>query len=348
MLTEKHTSLLADGLDIQKDILDELKGVKDHEKIVQDKQEHIEVVLESSKTAPVKKFKDKGVIFSSSIGQNMNKMRLEAATNSEIEIVTTYHLTKTDTAKDPELHLLPMVAKHVTDEIDFVGICVGTNDTTDMNNDWVDEEEIMEKCKKQAQILVDTAENIVTKNKDVYLIEQPPRYDSEAKDPKGNWARYAKLVNSNLALLAAGKNRIHIVENSNLARLPGKGREELYTDGLHLSKKGLYTLETNIIMTMHKVKPGLSSLDVHVKKSPAVKHDKSKKATSVSSGGHYYPPPGYLGGPGQVGGQGGHHHQQYQQQQQQYYQQQQQQQYWAPEQWNSYGHPQYYNQWGGW
>ena len=199
---------------------------------------------------------------------------------------------------------------------------------------------------------------MVIKNKDVYIFEQPPRYDPEAKDPKGNWARYAKLVNSNLALLAAGKSRIHIVENSNLARLPGKGREELYNDGLHLSKKGLYTMETNIIMAMHKVKPGLSSLDVHVKKSPAVKpENKSKKAASRLSGGHNCPPPGYLGGPGQVGGHGGHHQQQ--QQQQQYYQQQQrhqqqqcyqQQQYWAPEQWNSYGHPQYYNnnQWGGW
>ena len=138
------------------------------------------------------------------------------------------------------------------------------------------------------------------------------------------------------------------MENSNLARLPGKGREELYNDGLHLSKKGLYTMETNIIMAMHKVKPGLSSLDVHIKKSPAVKPENNlKKAASRLSGGHNWPPPGYLGGPGQVGGQGGHHHQQHQQQQQQYYQQQQ---YWAPEQWNSYGHPQFYNNnhWGGW
>ena len=356
-VTDKHTNILADSVDVQKETLDELKKVKEHETICKDKVKPAEVIVEARETAPVEKANEKGVIFSSSIGKGMNKERLESATNSKIQIVPTYHLIKKNNSKDPEAHLLPMVAKHVTDDVDFVAICVGTNDITDMNNDWSDDDEILDNCKKQAKTLVDTAQDIVSKNKDVYLLEQPPRYDPVVKDPKGNWAKYSKLFNSNLALLAAGKDRIHIVENSNLARLPGKGREELYNDGLHLTKKGLYTLETNLLMAIHKMRPDLRALEIHAK-TTSVKTAQRPKKTSPGLSGSLES----TGSRGQSGLQQRQQQQWWQQQQQdqqQWWQQQQdqqqhrqhqQQQYWAPQQWHSYGHPQYFNnnQYTGW
>ena len=187
----------------------------------------------------------------------------------------------------------------------FVVIGVGTNDITALDNKWPDKKEVLEQCQYQSTFLINTAETIINQyNLDVYILEQPPRYDEPHKDKYGNWAKYSKIANSHLAILAAGHPRIHIVENSNLARLPGKGREDLFQkDGLHLTPKGVYTLETNLILAIHQERPDLSTLEVHKKKIPPkpsqgmeskVKQNKAGPALSSQPGGSQkfpLPPP---------------------------------------------------------
>ena len=73
----------------------------------------------------------------------MDVERLELATNSEIELVTTYTLEKHEKTKDPDLHLLNMIEEHVNRDMSFVVIGVGTNDITALDNMWPDKKDVL-------------------------------------------------------------------------------------------------------------------------------------------------------------------------------------------------------------
>ena len=105
-----------------------------------------ETATEEVEDNAVERKKDKGIIFTSSIGKGMNKERLQSATNSELELVTTYTLEKHDKTKDPDLHLLNMIEEHVNGDISFVVLGVGTNDITALDNTWPDKKEVLEQC----------------------------------------------------------------------------------------------------------------------------------------------------------------------------------------------------------
>ena len=357
------TNIIKEGLKVQNKTLEAVKdsGNKSEPNdntsttVIPEKLDTEEELVESKET---------GVILTSSIGKNMNKDRLELATNSNIEIVPTYHLEQKVGSKDPDKHLIAMAAKHVNKKTSWVGIGVGTNDITDLNNVWADQKEVLESCKKQAEFLVQSAKTMVSQhNVDVFVFEQPPRFDKQEVDPEGNWAKFSKLANSHLAIMLAGEDRIHIVENSNLARPEGRSRDDLYQpDGLHLTPKGLYNLETNVISALHKVKPDLRTLEVHKKitKTPKVLQPGGREV--FQPGGRMdlnIPPPGQVNKK-PARRKGSHQYQQQYQdfnQQQQFGQQQpdhyQQQQYWGPQQGHNYGFPQHCNtnQWqgyGGW
>ena len=116
--------------------------------------------------------KDKGVILTSPIGKNMNKERLEQATDSDIEIVPTYHLENKAGARDPDKRLVAMSEKPVNKKTSWVGIAVGTNDITDLPNEWADQKEVLESCKKQTEFLVQSAKTMVSQhNVDVFVFE---------------------------------------------------------------------------------------------------------------------------------------------------------------------------------
>ena len=169
------------------------------------------------------------------------------------------------------------------EETSWLGICTGTNDNTAICNSSPDLETILEYCQEQARYLVQEAKTISEKyDLDVFLIDQPPRYPTKNADK--NRAKYSKLVNSHVAALAASEEKIHLVETSNLARQEGKARSELFsTDGIHLTEKGAYTLETNVIMALHKVKPELRNLEVHTKKtSPKVPEAQYRNTSKVN------------------------------------------------------------------
>ena len=145
--------------------------------------------LETPEIQEVKEDKKvKGVVLTSSIGKKMNKERLEEATDSEIEMVLTYHLEEREGAIGQDLHLAPMLAKHVNDETSWVGIGVGTNDITALDNTQPASSHL-EACKNQSELLVESAKTIVKNhNVDVFLFQQPPRYDKPEEDKDGNWA----------------------------------------------------------------------------------------------------------------------------------------------------------------
>ena len=243
-------------------------------------------------------------------------------------------------------------------EVEFVGISVGTNDITALNNtpNEQEEEDNLKTCQKQAEFLIETASKVSDDyNVDVYIFQQPPRYDKVEEDKLGNWSRYSKLTNSHLAILASNKHRLHLVDNSNLARLPGQSRARLYgTDGVHLSKRGAYTLETNLILTIHERRPDLKTLEVHAKvHPPKVSKHTGYSGRDQGATKHQYQGSWYQQSYNQQYGHQLPYNQQQQyshqqgpynnQQQGQYYHQQGQ--YWGPD----YSFPQYYtNQWAGW
>jgi lysophospholipase L1-like esterase len=371
--TKETTKIIKESLKVQNKTLEAVKELNSKTEL-NDDTSTTEIVEAPVVEEELVVSKDKGVILTSPIGKNMNKERLEQATDSDIEIVPTYHLENKAGARDPDKHLIAMSDKHVNKKTSWVGIAVGTNDITDLPNEWADQKEVLESVKKQTEFLVQSAKTMVSQhNVDVFVFEQPPRFDKKVLDPEGNWAKFSKLANSHLAIMLAGEEKIHIVENTNLARPEGKSRDDLYQpDGLHLTPKGLYNLETNVISALHKVKPNLQTLEVHKKtpKTPKVGQPQGREDFKA-------PPPGQIHKK-PVRGKGSHQYQQQyqgfnqqqqyqgfnqQQQYQDYNQQQkfgqpqqgqyQEQQYWGPQQGHGYGFPQHYNtnQWqgyGGW
>ena len=65
----------------------------------------------------------------------------------------------------------------------------------------------------------------------------------------------------------AKSSRVHLVRQSNLYRAPGEARDQLYSNGNHLSDKGLVKYSNNLINIMRKVVPEIVGVNVDKSKS---------------------------------------------------------------------------------
>ena len=238
----------------------------------------------------------KGIVFTDSTGENIDKERIEKATSSEIKIVKTVRIL--NNPKDPESFLKKAVEENMTgEEYAFAAFMVGTNDTKDLkDNNELDQPDVIEKCEKQSQCLVESA--VAFSNEfgaESFILERIPRFDSVEEDEVGALEALNAVANAHLVTKVASaralKHKVHLVRHPNFNR--PRTKEELYTEkGIHLNTKGLYNLSTNLIKAVQSVFTDLKVLEVHEPRPPPPKQrDPSPRLAPTPN--TSTPPPGY-------------------------------------------------------
>ena len=113
---------------------------------------------------------------------------------------------------------------------------------------------LYEQVKSQTGLLCDTAQSITQDmGVDVFLVENPPRYDPTPSDPAAMKQKLNKYSNSLLSTTLGLTPRVFIVEQGSLARSSARARSDLYqSDGVHLTTKGLYYHTSNLITAMQE------------------------------------------------------------------------------------------------
>ena len=124
----------------------------------------------------------KGILFSSSIGLNIDKNRLKDELNCELKVIPTYHVEHHSDAKDPDAYLQCMVNQHLSGktDFDFAIIATGSNDITRLDTETMPPTTLFSRVEEQSKLAVEIAIKITTENDiNVFLVEKPPRYDPE-------------------------------------------------------------------------------------------------------------------------------------------------------------------------
>ena len=192
----------------------------------------------------------KGIMFSSSIGRDIDLARIKNDLNCDIKIIPTYHIENNPSARDPDSYLQCMVNKHVTGktDLDFVIIATGSNDITGLDTENAMATTLFNQAQEQSKLLVEIAQNMTTDmGLDVFVMEKTPRYDTEEKDPSGMKQKLSKFSNGVLSSTIGPTPRIFVVEQASLARSSARARADIFeADGLHLTQKGLKFYSTNL------------------------------------------------------------------------------------------------------
>ena len=197
----------------------------------------------------------KGKLFSSSVALGCNKEKLELELGCDLEIVETYHIIENPTAPNPEKYLDNMLKTHLKPgDVDFIVICVGSNDITVLNSDKSEvtlNKEAIEHSSVIAEIAFQVSERL---NIDVFVTARPARYDRKEKDPKGLKSQLNQSANGMQVALISVLEKVHTVHLPALENLTDKAKKELFkNDGIHLTKVGLSALEDNIIKGIKSV-----------------------------------------------------------------------------------------------
>ena len=219
----------------------------------------------------------KVIFFHSSVAVDIDIDRFEKATKSKVEMVKTYHIEENKHSPDPELHLCNTVGDNKADNYDLVIFAVGSNDVKKTEEDETLEiTEKMDNIKRQCELLVDTAIEVSSKNNsDAFIIEQIPRYESPGM------TKLQKFANSYLNTLVTGSRaRVHLVSQASLFRHPGEARKTIHRNNNHLTVRGLYYYNTNLINEVHNVYKELTNINIHISKPskpPSLIKPKSSK-----------------------------------------------------------------------
>ena len=189
-------------------------------------------------------------------------------------MVKTYHIEENRKCADPELHLLKTVGESKTDKLDLAIFAVGSNDVQRTEeDDTMDLKEKIANVKTQCELLVDTATELsAKKGLDSFIIEQIPRYESPGM------TKLQKFANSYLNTLVTGSSaRLHLVSQASLFRYPGEARKSIHCNDNHLTVKGLYHYNTNLINEVHNVYEEMKNINVHPPKLPSMTKPKIGK-----------------------------------------------------------------------
>ena len=192
----------------------------------------------------------KGLFLTSSIGLKLDMYDLQEKLDSEVAVVRTYHVEKDHGAKDPELNLKENLQRIKPEsDIDFLIIATGSNDLTKLEVDRHDMSHLTNAACDQAKALVQLAHEASKKhNIDVFVVEKPPRGDSNGK--------YSQLNVSSNGLypsLIAQFEKVHYIPLPSLNNLPEKSQKNLTTDGVHLKPWGLKLLRNDIVKGVKSV-----------------------------------------------------------------------------------------------
>ena len=108
---------------------------------------------------------------------------------------------------------------------------------------------LYEQVKSHTGMRCDMAQSIIKDiGVDVFIVENPPRYDPIPSDPTSVKQKLNKYSNSLLSTTLGLTSRLFVVEQGSLARSSVKARNDLYQgDGIHLTTKGLYYHSSNLL-----------------------------------------------------------------------------------------------------
>ena len=144
-----------------------------------------------------------------------------------------------------------MVKKHLAGKstYDFAIIATGSQDITQMDTINSPPTTLYENTSSQAKSIFETAQFMTTDiGIDVFICENPPRYDADKDDPTSMKQNLSKFSNGVIATSTLPAPRIVLIDQSSLARHSVRARSEIYQkDGISLTPKGL-TYYTNNIM----------------------------------------------------------------------------------------------------
>ena len=199
----------------------------------------------------------RGKLFSSSVALGCDVSKLEYELNCCLEIFETYHIIENPSAQDPEKYLSNMLKTHLSkdeDEIDFIIVCVGSNDITRLNTDD-DIVTLNDKAVEHSKVLSNLAQEVVdTYGIDVFVMERPARYDKKERDPKALKTNLNQAANGMLIPLTNVLEKVHLIKLPSLENLSGKVKKDTFKDdGIHLTNVGLTALEDDLIAGMKTV-----------------------------------------------------------------------------------------------
>ena len=157
----------------------------------------------------------KGILFSSSMALDMNKKRFKEELNCDLEIIPTNFVEHQPSTEDPDDYLQGMVKKHLAgrSSYDFAIIATGSQDITQMDTVNSPPTTLYENTSSQAKSIFETAQFMTTDlGIDVFICENPPRYDADTDDPTSMKQNLTKFSNGIMATSTLPAPRIVLIE----------------------------------------------------------------------------------------------------------------------------------------
>ena len=213
----------------------------------------------------------KGLFLTSSIGLRLDMYDLQEQLESEVTAVKTYYIEKNETAENPEMNLRDNLKTEIDKDIDFMIIATGSNDISSLSVDDRDMSDLTTAACDHSRNLVQQAHEASQKhNIDVFVVERPPRGDSNIKFSQLNVA-----ANGMLPSLTIPLEKVHFIPLPSLNNLPDKSKKNLFTNkGIHLKPWGSKLMRNDILAGVRSVFKDIN-LD-HIEKFP--KDGKNKPA----------------------------------------------------------------------
>ena len=222
--------------------------------------EEVVVVDDVEEFKTVEKKIRKGIFFSSSIGLQCDLVDLQERLDSEIYAEKTFHIERHTDARDVEMYLRKNLddLSQSASETDFIIISVGTNDITKLDLSQDISYLNNTACEHSKNIVELAYKASQTHNVDVFIVEKPPRFDPEERDPTGT--RNLISFNSNGLL----PSLVTPLQNVFLITLPSlnvnRAKKDFFKDdGVHLTARGrtmfINDIEKGIKLVYSDLKP---------------------------------------------------------------------------------------------
>ena len=126
----------------------------------------------------------KGVIFSSSIGKHSDLEKLSKSLKCDFKLVETYYIERNDSAKNPEANLREQIPLNINDETEVIILQVGSNEISDLDL-CCPPTTLQSKVHTNSLNVLKLATEIINiSGGEIFISEQPPRYDPFGSDPK--------------------------------------------------------------------------------------------------------------------------------------------------------------------
>ena len=206
----------------------------------------------------------KGVIFTSGIGKSTDVEKVRNDLNSDIELYVTDYIERNEKLTDPDAFLTQKVNQVMKSEHDYVIIQIGSNEMSQLEL-GEDKGKVFASIQDDCEKLVNLAKHLVSEyNVDVFISEKPPRYDEKTSEFGGILEGLNNTSNSILHMQTHMLDRVWMVKQSMLDSKSDRVKKDRFMpDGLNLTEKGVFLLNSNWVDQIKKVYSDLQSIPIH-------------------------------------------------------------------------------------